>query len=424
MTYQETLSYIYSLGRFGMKPGLEKITALLHELHNPHERLQTVHVAGTNGKGSTAAFLATILAEGGYRVGLFSSPHLVSFTERFRINGAEISEDEVVALARRVMAVAPSATTFFEVVTAMACLWFAEEKVDLAVMEVGMGGRLDATNAMKGIVSIITPISIDHSQYLGSTIAEIAAEKAGIIKGGRPVVVSQQIPDALAVIMEECTRQESPLFCFGRDFTAEWEETGLAYRGLSKELSGLRPGIGGRYQAANVACALAAAEALDTLGFPLSGEGLRRGIERAAWPGRFEFVGDAPRILLDCAHNAAGAKALADSLSSIPRRRLLMVIGMMGDKDAGGILASLLPQADEIFAVAPALERACPSADLAALCRDRGGICTDAGTVAAGLVAARLSAKETDLILVCGSIFTVGEAKGVLLGRNFEPFRG
>lgn len=424
MTYQETLSYIYGLGRFGMKPGLEKIATLLHALHNPHERLQTIQVAGTNGKGSTAAFLATILVEGGYRVGLFSSPHLVSFTERFRINGAEISEDAVVALARRVIAGAPPATTFFEVVTAMAYLWFAEEKVDLAVMEVGMGGRFDATNVATGVLSLITPISIDHCQYLGSTIAEIATEKAGIIKAGRPVVVSRQTPDALAVLREECARQGSPLFCYEQDFSARWGDSGLAYKGLRTVLSGLLPGIGGRYQAVNAACALAAAEVLGTRGFPLSVEALQRGIERAAWPGRMEFVSDAPRILLDCAHNPAGAEALADSLSDIPRRRLIMVVGLMGDKDAEGILAPLLPLADEIFAVAPSLERACPSAELTALCRARGGDCADAGTVAAGLEAARLKAEEADLILVCGSLFTVGETKGLLRGRNFEPFRG
>ncbi len=424
MTYQETLAYIYGLGRFGMKPGLERITALLHALHNPHERLQTVHVAGTNGKGSTAAFLATILAEGGYRVGLFSSPHLISFTERFRINGVEISEDRVVDLASRVIAGAPPATTFFEVVTAMAFLWFAEQKVDLAVMEVGMGGRFDATNAAKGVLSLITPISIDHSQYLGSTIAEIAVEKAGIIKAGRPVVVSRQLPDVLAVIREESVRQGSPLFCYGQDFKAGWREAGLVYHGLHTGLSGLMPGIGGRYQAVNAACAMAAAEVLDSRGFPLSAEALQSGIERAVWPGRMEFVADAPRILLDCAHNPAGAEALAESLSAIPRRRLFLVVGIMGDKDAEGILAPLLPLTDEVFAVAPALERACPPDVLTALCRARGSVCTDAGTVSAGIEAARLKAEAADLILICGSLFTVGEAKGLLCGRNFEPFRG
>ncbi len=424
MTYQETLSYIYGLGRFGMKPGLERITALLHALHYPHERLQTIHVAGTNGKGSTAAFLATILAEGGYRVGLFSSPHLVSFTERFRINGAEIGEDRVVDLASRVIAGAPPSATFFEVVTAMAYLWFAEEKVDLAVMEVGVGGRFDATNVAKGVLSLITPISIDHSQYLGSTIVEIAREKAGIIKAGRPVVVSRQCPDALAVIREECAHQDSPLFCYEQDFSAAWGESGLVYHGLYESLSGLMPGIGGRYQSVNAACALAAAEVLDARGVPLSAEALQSGIKRATWPGRMEFVGDAPRILLDCAHNPAGAEALADSLSAIPRRRLFMVIGIMGDKDAEGILTPLLPQADEVFAVAPALERACPSAELTALCQARGSVCTDAGTVAAGIEVARLKAEAADLILICGSLFTVGEAKGLFHGRNFEPFRG
>jgi dihydrofolate synthase / folylpolyglutamate synthase len=424
MTYQQILTYIYGLGRFGMKPGLEKITALLQALHNPQDAFKTVHVAGTNGKGSTSSFLASILAEGGHRVGLFTSPHLMNFTERIRVNNAEIAEGEVVSTAERVISVAPAETTFFELVTAMACLYFAEQKVELAVMEAGMGGRLDATNALSGILSIITPVALDHCEYLGTTFAVIAGEKAGVIKAGRPVVVSPQERQALAVIKQRSLELECPLYGYGEAFTACWADAGLSYWGINSSLDGLRSGIAGRYQLTNAASALAAAELLDAMGFSLDKDAMRRGIEKAAWPGRMELLGTSPRILLDGAHNPAGGEALAEALADIPRERLLVVAGVMGDKDADGILGPLLPLADELFAVTPSLPRALPSSALAEFCRCRGVTAHDAGDVATGLAAARNAAAPGDLVLVCGSLFTVGEARALLFAKKFEPFRG
>lgn len=424
MTYRETLAYIYGLARFGMKPGLERISALLKALDNPHLRIRGVHVAGTNGKGSTAAFLSSIAAAGGYRVGLFTSPHLIHFTERIRINGAEIAEERVTRLAERVLKAAPEGATFFEIVTAMALLHFAEEGVDLAILEAGMGGRMDATNAVSGILSVITPISLDHCDYLGGTISEIASEKAGVLKSASPLVVSPQLPEALAVLKRRCAELESPLYLSDIDFSAFWDEGRLAYRGLKAPLSGMKPGIPGRYQAVNAASALCAAELLNGFGFSLGEAALRRGIETARWPGRMELFGGAPRFLLDGAHNAAGGEALAESLADVPRDRLFIVAGVMGDKDAAGILSSLLPMASHFFAVYPDVERAMPSAGLASLCREAGVPCTDAGSVAAGLSMAGKAAGADDLVVVCGSLFTVGEARAVLLAEHFEPCRG
>jgi dihydrofolate synthase/folylpolyglutamate synthase len=424
MTYQETLAYIYGLGRFGMKPGLERVTTLLKALGNPQNRVQTVHVAGTNGKGSTAAFLSSILSAGGHEVGLFTSPHLTNFTERMRINGIEITEEEVIALGERVMASAPEGTTFFEMVTAMAFLHFAERGVALAVMEAGMGGRFDATNAASGILSVITPVSLDHCDFLGKTIAEIALEKAGVTKPGRPVVTSAQDAQALAVIERQSAEYGSTIYRYGVDFYASWERDGLAYRGVHTALAGLRPGINGSYQAANAAAALCAAELLDALGINLDAVALKNGIEKACWPGRMEMVSDSPRILLDGAHNPAGGLALVEALTDIPRERLFLVAGVMGDKDAEGILGPLVPLIDEAFAVSPALERALPSGRLAEFFRNGGIRCVDAGPVAAGLDRAKKMAGPADLILVCGSLFTVGEARAYLLARRFEPFRG
>ncbi len=424
MTYRETLTYLYSLGRFGMKPGLERITAILSALGRPQERIPIVQVAGTNGKGSTSAFLAAIGTAAGLRTGFFSSPHLTSFTERFRINSEEIAPERVVGLAAHVMAVAPPEATFFEIVTAMAFQYFAEERVDLAIVETGMGGRWDATNAACGILSIITPIGLDHCQYLGDTIAAIAGEKAGIIKPGRPVVAARQEPEAGQVIENRCRDLASPLYCSGERFSAAWEVEGLAYHGLGGNMTGLRPGIGGRYQAENAGCALAAAELLQKSGFPITGEAMQGGMADARWPGRMEFFPGRPPILLDGAHNPAGARALAESLADFRRQRLIMVLGVMCDKELSGMLASLLPLADLVIAVTPALERAMPAAELADACMAGGAAATGAGSVGEGLAQARAVAGPADLILVCGSLFTVGEARSLLTGSMYEPFRG
>ena len=424
MTYQETLAYIYGLSRFGMKPGLERISSILSTLGNPEKTLRLVHVAGTNGKGSTAAFLSAIMAKGGYRVGLFTSPHLIRFTERIRINGAEIDEGSVVRLAERVLKAAPPAATFFEIVTAMAILHFSEERVDLAVMEAGMGGCSDATGVVSGIVSVITPISLDHCQYLGETIAAIALEKAGIIKPCSPVVLSAQPDEALSVINRYCAEVKSPLYRSGTDFDAFWENDGLCYRGPGARLTGLKPGIPGHYQAGNAASALCAAELLTSFGFAVGHSALREGIESARWPGRMEMFGDAPRVLLDGAHNGAGARALAESVSRIPHDRLFLVVGVMADKDADAVLGPLLHRADRVFAVSPRLERALPSNELASYCAERGVESVDAGSVSEGLSMAVNRAAPHDLVLVSGSLFTVGEARAFLLDEHFEACRG
>lgn len=424
MTYEETLSHIYGRGRFGMKPGLERITSLLQALQNPHENVVTVHVAGTNGKGSISAFLAEIFAASGLKAGLFTSPHLIAFTERVRINGREIGEREVVQRAERILSVAPPDATFFEIVTALAFLHFAEEGVDIAVMEAGMGGRFDATNVTSGVLSVLSPISLDHCDYLGDNVAAIASDKAGIIRCGRPVVLAPQPAEARAVLEERCLHLGAPCYRCGEEFSAAWKDARLTYRGLHLAIDDMKPGIGGSYQSENAACALAAAELLAAAGYPVTPRAMRQGIEEAAWPGRMEFFGAEPSLLLDGAHNPAAAAALASALATVRRSRLVLVLGVMGDKDLPGIVEPLLPLAAHVVTVTPALARSFPSAELAAFCRNRGAICTDGGTVSAGVAIARSLARETDLVVITGSLFTVGEARAFLLGRQFEPFRG
>jgi len=424
MTYQETLCHIYGLARFGMKPGLERIRATLRALSDPQDAVRIIHVAGTNGKGSTAAFLASILESGGHKTGLFTSPHLIAFPERIRLDGREISEQEVVSLAERVLTVAPEGTTFFEIVTAMAYLFFAERDAELAVMEVGMGGRFDATNIASGILSIITPIDLDHAHYLGDTLGLIAREKTGVVKAGRPVVSSFQTAEAREVIRQRCLEMGSPLYQDGHDFSATWENDGLAYSGIAWKIPALHPGIPGRYQAMNLATAICAAELLNQRGIETSPRQVRTGAEQAFWPGRLELFPGPPRVLLDGAHNPAGAKVLAQALAEIPRKALILVTGIVGDKDAEGILAPLLPLADSIITVCPSVPRGLGSHELAERCRALGYRALAAGDIAEGLVIALKQAHPEDLILVCGSLFVVGETRARLLSQTFEPFRG
>jgi dihydrofolate synthase / folylpolyglutamate synthase len=424
MTYGEILSHIYALGRFGIKPGLERISRLLAALGNPQDAFSTVHIVGTNGKGSTASFLSSILGAGGYRTGLFTSPHLISFTERVRIDGKEMEESSVVRLAERVMAAAPERTTFFEIITALAALQFAEEGVDIAVFEAGMGGRSDATNALNGLLTVMTPVSLDHTEYLGKRLPEIAAEKAGICKAGTALVSARQDAEVAAVLSQRTREIGSPLYVCGEDFDASWDRGKLNYRGISLSLDGMEPVLAGRYQGGNAASALAAAELLSGAGFPVSEDALRAGIERARWPGRMELFPGEPRLLLDGAHNPAGAAALAEALAEIPHERLFLVVGVMGDKDLSGILSPLLPLADRVFCVSPAIERALSAADLAAFCRAGGADSEAAGSVGQGLEAAKKAAGPGDLVVVCGSLFTVGETRSLLLARSFEAFRG
>jgi len=423
MTYDEIVAHIFSRGRFGMKPGLERVTEILSRLGNPHRELNIVQIAGTNGKGSSGAFLAAIMTAAGYRTAFFSSPHLSDFAERFRIDGAWIGQPQLAATAEEVLAVAPAEATFFEIVTAIAFLCFAREKVDLAIMEAGMGGRWDATNVAASLLSIITPVSFDHCDYLGDTLAAIAAEKAGIIKPGRPVVVASQEAAALTVIRQTAADKAAPLLLHGTDFAAERSAAGLAFTGSGRSFL-CQPALQGRFQAGNAAVAIAAALTLAADGFRVSDAACQAGIAAAAWPGRLELFPGKPPVLLDGAHNPAGAIALSESLVDYRYRRLFMVIGVMADKSWQEMLLPLLGSAELVVAVSPALDRSLPAGELAEFCRSRGCAAVAAGDVAAGLVQAQRLAAEDDLVLVTGSLFTAGEARALLTGAAFMPIRG
>lgn len=411
-----------------MKPGTERISGLLARLGHPERAFSSIHVVGTNGKGSTASFLSAILTAAGCSTGLFTSPHLINYSERFQVNGIRIAPDVLEQQIDRVLSVADPEDTFFELTTALACCHFADAGVRIAILEAGMGGRSDATAAVPGFCTVITPVSLDHCQWLGTTSAEIAAEKVAIAEPGTMVISSSQNQGAQVAIAEHCRHGARRLLLFGQDFRAFWEQDGtLCCCDGELRLSGLTPGIAGRYQAGNAAIAIAAAlQASQKTGLCLKEEHIRTGITAARWPGRMEliYLENGSRLLLDGAHNPAGAQALADSLQVYERHRLILILGMMEDKDLDGVIAPLVQLADLIYTVAPAQERAISARRLAVGCMKMGGAATAQGSVAEGLAAARAVAEPGDLLLVAGSLFTVGEVKAALAGQISEAVRG
>jgi dihydrofolate synthase / folylpolyglutamate synthase len=413
MTYKEAVNYLYSLQKFGIKFGLSKTSNILEALGNPQRDQKYVHIAGTNGKGSVAAFLASILDEAGYKIGVYTSPHLLRFTERFRINGREMSREVSADLIEELkrMTVSEEPPTFFEATTTMALTWFAREKTDLAIMEVGMGGRLDATNIIHPLVSVITNISLEHQYYLGKTLTAIAMEKAGIIKRGVDLVTGVVRPQVVQALKAQCNEMEAPCWKIGEHIRYRTTSSGLHYYGMERRLNGLDLGLIGPFQARNAAMALAVAELLEKKGFPVSEGQLRRGLENVSWPGRMQVVSHEPTILLDGAHNPGAARALAETIRrDFQYHRLILVIGVMDDKDISGIFKWIAPLADHIIYTRPDYYRAAAPERLmaeGAPFKRPGEIRQD---LSGALDRARKLADPTDMVVVCGSLFTIGEA--------------
>lgn len=425
MPLTDVLEKLYARRRFGIRPGVDRVGELLRRLGNPEKKFRTIHVAGTNGKGSTSAFLSSILLCAGHRVAQFSSPHLVRFTERFRINGEEYPAEQLANMMDTVLKAAPEEATFFEITTALAALVFSEAGVEIAVMEAGMGGRSDATAAFDGEMTILTPIALDHTEYLGTTLEEIACEKAGIIEPGTLVISAEQPEPVRLAVEKHCLAGKCFLKTLGKDFSAFRNPDGtFDYHGMGMTLGQITPGIAGRYQLSNAAVALAAAEALGAGGTDISVSAFRDGITSAYWPGRMELIPGTPPLLLDGAHNPAGASALAEALQEYSYSRLLMVTGVCADKDIDLIYAPLARLADTIYTVTPAVERALKDEELSRFFRKQGRASQPCGSAAAGVCKARSEASGGDLILVCGSLFVVGEVKSWLENVNYNGIRG
>jgi dihydrofolate synthase/folylpolyglutamate synthase len=415
--FRESLEFLYGLQRFGIKLGLENTRTLLERAGTPQQHFHCVHVAGTNGKGSTAAFLAAILQEAGYRVGLYTSPHLQSFCERIRINGTAISEAEIVALTHRLRLLsADLPVTFFEFTTVLALCAFAEHHLDIVILETGLGGRLDATNAVTADLSLITPISLDHQEHLGITLAAIAGEKAGIIKERVPVICSEQEEDVLAVVRQQAIACQAPFLCAGRDFfITDHDSAGFDYQDhKDHRFHALHSGLPGAHQPHNAGLAIAAALCLRQQGLNIPDSAIFQGVSHVYWPGRLEWWGDKRQILLDGAHNAAGAGVLAAYLATRNVSALHWLVGVKNDKNYHDILAALLPLTTRLYAVAPPAVIATEPEKLVTLARQANVPAQAFPSVAAGLQAARAACKPHDIILVAGSLFLVGAVRELL----------
>ncbi len=427
--YRETIDYLYALQKHGIKLALSNSLALMALMGDPHRKFRSVHVAGTNGKGSTSSFIASMLQAAGYRVGLYTSPHLVSFTERIRINTSLITEAKVVELAGRVRDVArntegPDGTvafspTFFEVTTAMAFTYFAEEGVDIAVIEVGMGGRLDSTNVITPLVSVITNIELEHTEFLGTTLIQIAGEKAGIIKHGVPVVTGAIQEEVITVIEQEAAARKARVYRLSKDFMPGVIASQLAqvfdYRGIKTSYEKIRISMLGRYQVDNASLALATIECLRDAGIIVDEAAVRSGLEQARWEGRLELVARKPDIYLDGAHNPASAQKLAATIREMKPayRRVVLILGILEDKDYQGIITALVSLADHVVVTKPRYSRAREVQALAAEIRKLHRSVETANTVSEAIATAGDKVSSDDLVLVTGSLYMVGDARAV-----------
>lgn len=402
-----------STGSAGFKEGLENTLALDALLDHPHESFRSIHIAGTNGKGSVTAMLSAVLREAGYKTGAYTSPHLKDFRERMTVDGEMITEGEVIEFIERmrphIESLKPS---FFEITTVMAFDFFRRRGVEIAVVETGMGGRMDCTNIISPLLSVITNVSYDHTQYLGDTLPKIAGEKAGIIKPGIPVVVGEFQPETAPVFIATAREKESPIRFASQCYRCV-EHTGPLFRienlhdGYRFELE---CGLTGDYQRLNICTALSVFDLLNgTLENPLSREQIRTGLSRAFVPGRWQTIGTDPcPIICDTAHNEAGLRLVLEQLSKVPRELLYIVLGMVSDKDIPGMLSLFPKDASYIFTQAD-LPRALPAAELAKTGETLGLYGEMAVPVRAALEKARTLAGPGDLIFVGGSTFTVAE---------------
>ena len=415
--YSETLNTIYNLRGGVIDLRLDRMNQALALFEHPEKQFPSFHIAGTNGKGSTAAMLHRILCQSGYHAALYTSPHLVSFTERIRVGDEEIAPNEVVALAQEIWdrtGAAHVSLTFFEFVTVMAFVHFARRKIDVAVVEVGLGGRLDATNLVRPVVSLISTISKDHEAYLGSDLLSIAREKGGIIKQGIPVVCGALPTDVAALLKHIADEHNAPAYFFSRDFTFSLKNNGrFDYRGLKWRLIDLIVALRGRHQKRNAALALAGLE-IATRDFPVPEAALREGLKTVRWPGRFEIVQDHPAIVLDGAHNGEGVRALIEELENFrEQRRVKLLFASMEDKDWRLMLESLSEVVDEIVLTRVNMGRC---ADPFYLASQLGGNVAHRaiGNARSALDYVLDGADSNDVILIAGSLYLIGEIRPIV----------
>jgi dihydrofolate synthase/folylpolyglutamate synthase len=441
MSYSSSVDYLYGRRKHGVKLGLDNTTKLLTLTGNPHKQFRCIHVAGTNGKGSVSAMSASILRSFGFSVGLFTSPHIASFTERIRVDEMEITESEVSGLTDEIRLLAGLTDddlnpTFFEFVTVMAFVYFARKGVEWAIVETGMGGRLDSTNIIMPEVSVITPISYDHTEFLGETLAEIACEKAGIIKCGIPVVSALQKAEAETEISRIAAERSAPLSVCCRDFSPQIKSSDLHgvrfdYKDNTTDAVSIKDifvPLAGDFQAMNASLAIRAvslamerAEGRKFGGTERDIQFIKSGLASTRLRGRLEIIQWDPLVIIDVAHNVSAAEALAKFVrESLRDRKIILVVGIMADKDIKGVLETLLPISSETIFTAPAYARAEEPRRLAEVAGSAGfANISVAATVADAIAAARdrqASCRDgiAPAVLITGSFYTAGEVLGAM----------
>jgi dihydrofolate synthase/folylpolyglutamate synthase len=442
MNYESAVRYLLSLGRELAAPtqaaaakfNLENITILLERLGRPDRAYPCVHIAGTNGKGSTAAFLEKILRDAGFRTGLNTSPHLERINERVRISGAEIADERFAEIFSRIHAVIEELLaegklrahpTYFECVTALAFEAFARERVEFAVIEVGLGGRLDATNVVTPLVSVITSIDFDHENFLGHSLREIAGEKAGILKAQVPAVFAPQLPEARVVLLERANELRCPILETGEAFCVEKESVEHGYvratvvEAANGQTFSVEPKLAGRFQLQNALNALAAARILQNRGYRITDEDIVKGIASAEWPGRLERLQTRPDVYLDGAHNPGAARALDRFLEeNFAGRKVYLIFGAMRDKAVDEVTGILFPHAHEVIFTQPGTLRAVSARQLAEMAGDHAKKFAVIEDAERALESALAKAGPEDAIFITGSLYLVGELRHAWMERR------
>ncbi len=426
MDYPQTIEYLFTrlplfsrIGAAAYKADLINIQALTKQLDNPERKFKSIHVAGTNGKGSTSHMLAAILQKAGYKTGLYTSPHLHDFRERIRINGHMIPEKNVIAFTQRISDfIEKNEPSFFEITVAMAFEWFASEEIDIAVIEVGLGGRLDSTNIIMPEVSVITNISYDHMDLLGNTLQKIAFEKAGIIKPGIPVVIGEEQADIKNVFLQSADENGSPIyFASQKRFPGEWRTEGqLLYVQLTEVHNNTKKNflldLPGLYQLKNIVTVAEVVSVLNQNGFNIPDTAMQQGLKQVksltGLHGRWDILHENPLIVTDVGHNEEGMKAIARQIENTTHEELHIIIGMVKDKAIENILRPLPKMANYYFTRAQ-IPRALPETELAEKAEKLGLQGRSFSHVKQALEAAVLKAGSKDLILICGSVFLAGE---------------
>lgn len=418
MNYQQAIEYIHGTLKFGSKLGLENISRLLELMGSPHKKLKYIHVAGTNGKGSTVSFISSILISQGYRTGIYISPYLQRFTERIKINNEEIEECDLARITsfvksnvEKMISQGYNHPTEFEIVTAIAFQYYFEKKCDIVVLEVGLGGRFDSTNVIENpLAAVITTINFDHMNILGNTLSKIAYEKAGIIKPGCNVVLYPQDIEAERVIESECAKNKATLHKLEQSDIRIIKSDIQGQKFDYNNLRGLEISLLGRHQIYNACLAAETALIINrTSNFRITEEAIRTGLKNAIWPGRFEVLNKTPYFIIDGAHNHQGAVKLCQTLSDyFPGKKIIFIFGVLADKEVNKMIEAVVPIAQNFIAVAPLSERALPASELFAILKRYCNNTFVSDTIKEAIEKSYSIANNDDVICAFGSLYYIG----------------